>query len=238
MSYIVDIDNPWYPYTKVQEANIGLSDLGEIPRKLCDYFLDMPNSATGYTPKDDKTYPRARFWKYLFYDTDHPLDKQLPTPKQKMNLLFNPNKATEPPTDKGYRLIPQIYVKQAQTEAQTRVHIYLGRMHPLDAYKVSYSVVFDIFSHYAYENNTKDTEMSRTIGLEASIFEALNGVNMVGIGTFFCDRKKHPDCGSQVMHDETNVVRRLVMAFEVATTDTAKQNDLARIKLPTGGYFS
>lgn len=234
--YTVETNNPWFPYTKVQEGNIDLSNLPDIPRQICDYLLDMPDASVGYEPHDDNKYPRTRLWKYLYYDEAHPTANTLPTPAQKKSLLFDPDKPTEPPTDKGYRLIPQIFVAQAQTDAQTRIHVYLGRMIPLGSYKVAYSVVFDIFSHYTYENNPKDAAMSRTVSVEAAIFESLNGVNMNGIGTFFCDRKGHPDCGSQVMYDDANVVRRLTMAFEVATVATNKSDDLSRVKLG-GGYL-
>lgn len=235
--YKVDTNNPWFPYTKVQEGNIDLRNLPVIPRQICDYLLDMPNGNVGYVPKDDNTYPRARFWKYLFYDIAHPLEQVLPTVAEKKSVLFDPDRPTDPSTDKGYRLIPQIYVAQAQTGAQTRVHVYLGRMVPINAYKVAYSIVFDIFSHYTYENNSKEEAMSRTVNIEAAIFEALSGVNMNGIGTFFCDKKGHPDCGSQVMQDDANVIRRLIMAFEVATVDEAKPLAEARIQAVNGGYF-
>ncbi len=238
MAYKVGVDNPWYPYAKVKEGYIDLSDLPDIPRKICDYLLDMPNGATGYEPIDDNKRPRTRFWKLLYFDESHPTANALPTPAQKMSVLFNPDKATEPPDDqKGYRLIPQIYVMQSQTVAQTRVHVYIGRMVPTDDYKVAYSVVFDIFSNYTYEGNTREQSMSRTLDIEAAIFEALNGVNMAGIGTFCCNKRIHPDCGSGVQHDSSNVVRRLVMAFVLSTVDRNAKNDENLILSDESGGF-
>ncbi len=220
-----DITSPYYPYYKVQDSFIDLSDTTDLPRKICDYLIDAPKG--NYKPIDDnKKYPRCRFWKYLFYDTAKPLDKKLPTIKEKMSVVFNPSKPEEPPTDKGYRLIPQFYTKQSQTKGQTRIYVYLGRTVPTDDYKMSIAVKFLIFTHYTYEANTKTDEYSRCLGIEQSLIEALHGVNMGGIGTIYMSKRVHPECGSVVMSDgRENVGRELTMAFEFATTAENDKTD-------------
>lgn len=214
-----DINSPWYPYQKVQESYYDLKNAVEIPRKICDYLIDAPQG--DYIPQDNNDHCRVRLWKYLYYDEAKPLSKKLPTIKQKMEVLFNPNKPTDPPNeDKGYRLIPQIYVGQAQTKAQTRLFVYLGRMIPSnDEFKIYISVKFLIWTHYAYELNTKAEAYSRALAIEQALIEALHGVNMTGVGTFFTSRSKHPDCGSNVLFDDNqNVGRELTIALEIATT--------------------
>lgn len=211
--------NRWYPYHKIQEGYIDLSDSVNLPRKICDYLIDAPQG-TKYTPQDDNTYPRCRLWKYLYYDTARPLDQPLPTIAEKMSVVFNSDQPENPPTDKGYRLYPEIYVKQAQTAAQTRLMVYMGRTMPSDTeYKVSLSIVFDIFAYYAYEANTKTDVYSRVFAIEQALIEAFHGVNMAGIGTFYFSKNKHPDCGSRPIYDgKTNIGRQLILCLETATT--------------------
>lgn len=217
---MTDMKSPWYPYPMVQDSYIHLEGIEEMPKKICDYLLDAPKGL--YAPIDDNRYPRCRLWKYLFYDLQTPLSKPLPTIQEKMSVLFNPEKPTDPPTEKGYRLYPLVWTKEAQESAQTRINVFMGRMVPSNEnFKAAYSVVFDIFTHYTYETNTKTDAYSRALAIEQSLVEALNGVCMDGIGTFFLSRTKHPDCGSRVFYDgKQNVGRELTMAFEVATSAT------------------
>lgn len=211
------IKSPYYPYFKVQDSYIDLSDTVDLPRKVCDYLLDAPQG--DYTPIDDNKYPRCRLWKYLYYDTARPLNEPLPTISEKMSVVFNPSKPETAPTEKGYRIIPQYYIKQSQTDAQTRIYIYLGRTVPADEFKIAIAVKFLIFTHYTYEANTRADEYSRCLGIEQAIIEALHGVNMSGIGTFSLSKKVHPECGSVVMTDgKENVGRELTLGLEFATT--------------------
>ena len=222
MTNTPDITSPYYPYYKVQDAYIDLSDTVDLPRKICDYLLDAPKGE--YKPIDDNKYPRCRLWKYLYHDGSKPLEKKLPTIKEKMSVVFNPSKPDEPSTDKGYRLIPQYFVKQAQKQAQTRIYVYLGRTVPTDEFKMSIAVKFLILTNYTYEANTKTDEYSRCLGIEQAIIEALHGVNMGGIGTFSLSKRTHPECGSVVMSDgKENVGRELTLGLEFATSSA---NDL------------
>lgn len=218
MSYQADINSPYFPYIKSQQNYFDLSDTVSLPRKICDYLIDAPQG--DYVPKDDNSYPRCRLWKYLYYDDPRPLEKPLPTIKQKMSVVFNSEQPEKPPTDKGYRIIPQIFIPQSQLEAQQRIYIYMGRSMPTsDDLKMALSVTFRIWTHYTHELNTKSDEYSRAFGIEQAIIEALHGVNMAGVGTFFFSKSVHPDCGSDVAYDgQANVGRQLTIGLEVATT--------------------
>ena len=215
-----EITSQWYPYYNTQPNYYDLSDAVYIPRKICDYLIDAPQA--NYTPPDNNNYSRCRFWKYLYYDTANPLSMALPTISEKMSVLFDPNNPAEPPTEKGYRLVPQIWTKQSQTDAQTKVYVYMGRTIPQnDEMKVSLGVTFFIWTHYQYELNTRQEEYSRCFAIEQALIEALHGVNMSGIGTVFFSKSKHPDCGSRAIYDgDTNVGRELTMAIELMTTAT------------------
>lgn len=207
----------WFPYYNVHESYYDSSATVELPKKICDYLLDAPQY--GYTPIDDNSYPRCRFWKYLYYDGAKPLENALPTVTEKMAVLFDPNRAEEPPTDKGYRLIPQIWIKPSQTDAQTRVYVYCGREVPNDNFKIAISVHFVIWTHYTSDLNMKTDEYNRALAIESAIIEAFHGLNMSGVGVFGYDKRTHPDCGARPLYDgDINVGRELVLGLELATT--------------------
>lgn len=214
---LIDINSKWFPYQKVQNNNFNFEQYAMFPRLICDYLIDAPQGE--YKPKDDNSYPRCRLWKYLYHDGAKPLNQKLPTIKEKLNLLFNPAKPTEPPTSKGYRLVPQTYIMQAQDTAQTRIYVYLGRgIAQQDDNTYSVSVVFDVLTHYTYELNTKSDEFSRSGAIVAALMEALNGVNITGVGTFSMSKRVHPDCGTKPIRDgKENVGTELIMGLEMAT---------------------
>lgn len=218
------VENKYYPYGKVQSSYINMEQMSGISKKVCDYLIDAPTAE--YDPKDDNSYPRCRFWKYLFYDGAAPLKQPLPSIIEKMSVLFDPKNPENPPTEKGYRLIPQVFIKPAQTDGQTQVYFYIGRTVPSsDDFKVSVAVNFIIWTHYRYEANMQTEVLSRISGIEQAIIEALHGVNMTGIGTFYYARSKHPDCGSEELYDgSTNIGRRVTLALELATTETKPDN--------------
>lgn len=214
----------WYPYLNVQDSYNDLSQLTNLLRLICDYLIDAPIG--NYTPPNDNSYARCRFWKFLYHDAAKPLTKKLPSLQEKMSVVFNPDKPENPPTEKGYRLFPQIWVKQSQTDAQTRVYIYEGREVPNDSFRTATAIHFLIWTHYTNEANTKADAYSRTSAIAQSIIQAFNGVNMTGIGTFMFDKRCHPDCGSRPISDNsTNVGREVVIGLELATTSV---NDLGQ----------
>ena len=233
----VSPNSPYYPYNKVYEGFFNLSSTLDIPRKVMDYILDMPDGY--YTPKDDNKLPRCMLWKLLYYDEEHPENQALPTPQQKKSVLFDPDMPTKPPTDKGYRLFPQIYVKQAQTEAQTRIYCYMGRTIATDDFSVQLSVVFDIWTNYRQEANTKAADLySRVYAIEQSILAAFHGVHMDGVGSFYFNRAKHGDCGSTPMTDrDGNIGRSLVMGLEVKSETPNGNIEDNEVPIGNGLYF-
>lgn len=221
---IVDIKSPYYPYLKTLTGAFNFRQFAEFPRIICDYLIDAPKG--DYMPIDDNSYPRCRLWKYLYYDGAKPLSEPLPDISQKLSVLFNPETPETPPTEKGYRLIPQEFIKPAQTEAQTRIYCYMGRTLAQDDTKYIASVVFDVFTHYTYELNTRQKEYSRTAAITAALIESLNGVNMTGIGTFTMAKRVHPDAGTKPIYDNnTNIGQELVIGLimpTLAETDYAE----------------
>lgn len=215
---MTDIESKWYPYYKVQEGFSDSTDIDPIPRKILEYLLDMPDG-NGYTPKDDNAYPRCRFWKYLYYDGAKPLNNPLPTPAQKKEVLFDPDNAEKPPTEKGYRLIPQVYIKPAQDKTQTRVYFYLGRGRAESDFKEQFSLVFDIWVNYTQEGNMKSEAYSRALSISTALKHAFHGVNMAGVGVFYFNSSKHPDCGERYGDDrDSNIYRQLVLGIELDST--------------------
>lgn len=233
----VDTKSQWYPYKRVQDAYFDLSTSVNLPRKICDYLIDAPKGE--YTPADDNAHSRVRLWKYLFYDGAKPLNEPLPTIEEKMSVVFDPEHPTDPPTERGYRLVPQVFVRQAQTVAQTRIMCYMGRTVPSnDELKISLSVVFYIWTHYQQELNTQSDAYSRCFAIEQALIESLHGVNMDGVGIFFFAKSKHPDCGSRTIFDgESNVGRELTIALEIATAATGGSTEWSNMPFftPDGG---
>ena len=229
---MVSTDSPFYPYLKVYGGFYDLSETTLIPRKIMDYILDMPNGQ--YAPKDDNRYPRTRIWKYLYYDGPHPDGHPLPTPQQKMEVLYNPDFPTEPPNEaKGYRLFPQMFVKPAQTDAQTRLYVSMGRTIATSDLEVQLSVVFEVWTHYTEESNSKVNEAySRCLTITQALIEALHGINISGVGSFYFNRSKHADCTDQPFTDkETNIGRRLIMGITVGSDTKNAPQQYSRASL-------
>ena len=228
-----DVRSEWYPYNKIYEGFYTLSQMRDIPRKIMDYLLDMPNG--DYTPQDDNTHSRVALWKYLYYDGAKPLSNPLPTPEQKMSVLFNPDEPSKPPTEKGYRLFPQMYVKQAQTEAQSRMYVYLGRMIAESDFKIQASVKFEIWTHYTQEANTKTEAYSRILEMATAIVEAFHGVNMAGVGAFYFNRSQHTDCGMTPITDkDSNIGYLITLGLTIASEASSAKTPYNDIPLDNG----
>ena len=204
-------NDPYYPYAKLQ--NFATMPRAEtLLKKLVDYFLDLP--LKGYTPEDNNSFPRVRLIKYLYYDLPRPLDQPLPTPEQKIKLVFDPSSPDVPPTDKGYRIYPMIYPIEAQSQGQTTLKIFMGWTKATSQYRIDQGVAFEVLSNTTYEPNAGGTSLSRSFQICTDIIEALNGVNMDGVGTFYFDRRQHTECGIEPISDKSqNVGYRLMMGL-------------------------
>lgn len=204
----------WYePYKRINAYNT-LPDADEILRKVLYYLIDMP--AAGHTPFTDNRCPRVRIAKYLYHDTSRPLDQAVPTPQQKLSLIFDPSNPAEPPTSKGFRILPQIASTEAQEDAQTRLYAFMGFVDPKNPYTANISVVFRILCNTSYDTNTKDAALSRSWGIAQAIVEALSGVNIDGVGTFYFDRQQHSECSIRyITDDQHNVGYQVVIGLSV-----------------------
>ena len=113
----------------------------------------------------------------------------------------------------------------------------MGRTIPSNnEFTMSIAVTFYIWTHYTYELNTKADQYSRAFAIEQALVEALHGVNMDGVGTFFFSKSKHPDCGSDVIFDgDTNVGRKLTVALEIATTADSDFSDADNMPMLENG---
>ena len=200
------------PYEKVYNfwAQSGLED---VPAKIRDYLLMMPCKECP-NPIETNDNPRVRLIKYLYYDLAKPLMEPLPTVEQRKSIIYDPYNVDNPPTPKGYRIYTQSLVNQEQTDGQTVIRIVMGRVFPKD-YSVTVAVDFYILSNYTTEANTRDFALLRTWNMELALIQALNGVNMDGVGAWQFNRYLHTDCGSTSIGDvQQNVGRRVTLAFE------------------------
>lgn len=202
--------NPYYPYERVQDyASMPQAD--SFLQKIVRYLLDLPEN--GYMPPDNNDFPRCRISKMLYYDGEDALKNPVPTPQQKLSLVFNPNSPDVPPDkEKKYRVYPMIYPVQAQSEGQTTIKIIMGWAKPTNSFRVDQAVMFEVMTNTAYEGNVKHNALSRTYAICMDIIRAFNGVNMEGVGTFYFDRRQHTECTLEPIADKAeNVGYRLVL---------------------------
>jgi len=218
----VPTKSPYYPYVKVIHGAADFTQHAAFPKKIINYLLDAPDPNAGYYPADDNFYPRCRLWKYLMHDGPRPLEKPLPDISEKMSVLFDPTRPDTPPSEKGYRLFAQQYIKPAQTGAQTRIFVHMGRTIKNRATgRELYiaSVVFDVLTHYTYETNMQTDDYSRSDCVISELINSLDGVNMTGVGTFTLDKSLHPDAGTSPIRDQENIGQRLVFGLEMCGSE-------------------
>ena len=194
-----DFDSPYYPFEK-PNAFTTLKGAELIPYRLLMYLMDLPDKY-GYVPKDDNSRPRVRLMKYLWYDDANPLSLPLPTPEQKMSLLYNGDNA-ELTTDedrrkhpKGYRMMAQTYTEPSETDAKILLKCYMAREIPRDDFKVAIGLNFEIIVNYALDNVMKTAVYSRSYAIHQCLIEALHGVDIAGVGTIHYNKTVHGDCG-------------------------------------------
>ena len=226
MAANVSFDSPFYPYEKVQTGYNSMLGSEKIPRKLLYYLLDLPDKY-GYQPINDNSRPRVRLIKYLWYDGANPLNQPLPTPQQKLSLLFDGDnpvvdtdelKAKHP---KGYRLYAMKLWLPSQTTAKTIIKCYPGRINHQDELHSTVGVSFEIWCNTNIEANTKTDDYDRSYNIEQCLMEALHGVNIAGIGVVQVGRYINVDNGSRELYDETgtNVGRRLNISINWCESD-------------------
>lgn len=226
----VDFSSPYYPFRKVVTGANTLKGAELIPYKILTYLLDLPD-ANGYTPPDNNDYPRARLAKYLWHDTARPLDNALPTPQQKLSLLFNGDnpdintdeeKARHP---KGYRLFGQRNVGQSVLDAQTLIKIYVGRVLDTNDFRTVIGMQAEVWSNTNLIGNTRTTAFDRTFDIEQCLREALSGVDISGVGTIHFSRQDSSYNGSDVLYTDGSLSGRMIYfstAWSEGGGDTVK----------------
>ena len=214
---VVSFDSKYYPYRKVQSGYNEMQGAEEIPYKVLWYLMDMPD-ADGYEPIDDNSRPRVRLMKYLIYDGEQPLSEALPSPQDKLSILFDPqNPDANTDLDHvqhpyGYRLYAQNNFGQSQLDAQTIIKCYIDRVVANSDFTQTLALAFEIWTNVNYESNTATKAYNRAYDIEQCIIEALHGIDMTGVGTIQFNQRVHGDCGSRAIYDEyTNTGRKLTM---------------------------
>ena len=216
---MADFNSPFYPYEKVYSYNT-LNGAEGIPMQVLMYLLDLPDK-NGYVPVDDNTRPRVRLMKYIYYDEPNPLAKPLPTPEQKLSLVYSGNNVS-PNTEedrakhpKGYRLMFQNYTMPSELDARVMVKCWMARVIPRSDFKTILGINFEISVNYAQDNVMQTTEFSRMYAIFQCLIESLHGVNIAGIGTVHFNKSVHGDCGYTTYHTEgTSVYGNVFMAIE------------------------
>lgn len=183
------IESPYYPFRKTVTAPT-LCGAEQIPYIITKYLCDMSDAQ--YTPHASNIYPRARLKKLLYWDCAKPLEQPLPDDEQIRAIRFDPlNPATPPDKERGYRIFAQEFAQQAQYDAQTRLHVYIGSTNMATnnlllgnkGYVYRVQVIIKVMTNYALESNTEMASGSRTFDMVQAIVEATNGVTFNGISS-------------------------------------------------------
>lgn len=222
---MVDFNSPYYPYEKINNFNT-LKGAEEIPSQILMYLLDLPDK-NGYEPVDDNSRPRVRLIKYLYYDEPNPLAKPLPTPEQKLSLVYSgdvvsPNTEEERAKHpKGYRIMMQNYTMPSELDARVQLKAWMARAIPRNDFKTILGINFEISLNYAMDNTMKTVEYSKMYSIFQCIVEALHGVNINGVGTVQFNKAVHGDCGYTLYHTEgTSIYGNVFMAIEWEDSQT------------------
>lgn len=178
-----EAESPYYPFYKVVDANT-MAGAEELPYIITKYLMDLPSR--GYSPPEDNRYPRARLKKLLYWDGPQPLEQPLPTTEQMKSIQFDPERpAQEPDPQRGYRILSQELVRQAQVEPQSLLRVYLGNMSRVwekNEFVFRQTVIYNVMVNYGLEGNMGTTSASRAYAIVQAILEATEGVNFGGIG--------------------------------------------------------
>lgn len=197
----VSFSSPYYPFRKVVSGANTLRGAELIPYKILTYLMDLPDSF-GYEPQDDNDRPRVQLMKYLYYDGAVPLREALPTAKEKMSILFDPTmpdinsdfeKSLHP---KGYRLYPQRVIKESELTAKTLLKCYISHVSDPEEYETSIGITIEIWTDSNFVSNLKSTAYDRVWNIETCLRDALNGVDVGGVGCLRFTRRHNTYNGS------------------------------------------
>lgn len=210
-----ELENPFYPYTKVIPGTNTLKGAELIPYKILTYLLDLPDAA-GHVPFQSNENPRARLMRYLWNDGARPLDGALPTPEEKLSMLFDPDQP-DINTDeerrkhpKGYRLFMQRVIGQSGIAAKTLIKCYPTKLSEQRKFQTVIGFAFEIWTNVNIETNTKSTAYDRTFAMEQCLHEALDGVSISGVGTVSFSRNDHSYNGSEEIWTDSTDIGRMV----------------------------
>lgn len=224
-----DFSNPWYPYARPDPGVLRYRGISKIPDILIRYLLDLPD-AYGYVPIDDNERPRVRLAKLLWYEGERPLEQPIPTPEQKLSMLWHgeesvlnadEQKAAHP---KGYRIFGQSFWLPAQFTAGPFLKIYMGRNLPYSEFvsEIGYTLEFGV--NYAQDNNMKSSSYSRIVDMEEALLDALHRVDIIGVGGINFNRRSHMDDGSHPWHDDgTNIGRTIGISIDWQEGDSQEK---------------
>lgn len=219
----VPFSSHYYPYRKIIQSNT-LKGAELVPYKILMYLLDLPDSA-GYVPVDDNERPRVRLMKYIYHDTVRPLDQPLPTPQEKLSLLFDPDnpdintdedKQKHP---KGYRLFAQRSIMSSIIDAKTMLKIYPGRILDSTDYRSIISLQAEIWTNANLETNGRTTSLDKTFNIEQCLREALAGVDIAGVGCLKFTREDSSYNGSEVLYTQDGGYIGRMLYFSTAWSE-------------------
>ena len=212
---MADINSTYYPYERIYDYT-NLPHADTLFSKVVNYLLDLQDAR--YTPKDDNRLPRCRLNKLLYWDGADPLRMPLPTPEQKLSLVFDPQRPDMPPDkDRQYRILPFVYPGQS-TEyiGRTSLKIYAGYTKPTTSFRVDQCVNFEILTNMSLDGNVYQNALSRTYDMAVDIIAAMNGVNMDGVGAWYFDRRQNTSCTLEQIYDKAqNVGYLLTMGLTI-----------------------
>ena len=208
-----DFASPFYPYRRVLNGQI-MEGAELIPYKIMMYLLDLPDSA-GYLPVDDNSRPRVRLIKLLTYDCADPLAQPLPTPKQKLSLLFNGEEAAINTDEQkanhpfAYRLFMQHSIAQSIIEAKTILKIYPGRVLDPTIYRSVIGLQAEIWTNPSLAA-IKTTSRDRLWDIECALRDSLNCVDLSGVGLIQFARNDGSFNGSENIYANNGECGRVI----------------------------
>lgn len=211
---MAETENAFYPYKKIIAANT-IKGAELIPQKILLYLLDLPD-AKGHVPFQSNDNPRARLMRYLWNDGPRPLEGPLPTPEQKLSMLFDADhpdintdeyKAKHP---KGYRIFAQRNIGQSVLYAKTMLKVYVGRVLDPTDFRTVIGLQAEIWSNVNFIANTRTSAYDRVFDIEQCLREALAGVDIAGVGCCRFSRQESSFNGSEVLYTDADMVGRMV----------------------------